>query len=124
MNQLKASGAIYESVFSIFVDINNNKSAMTFGGYDLAKYSQPNSTIDFHDAIWDPDWKYYWTLTLQEMTVSDESNSTIGKGFSVGKNQHIIVDSGTSFILMPRDALLNYTAYIESHMGISCDTSG
>lgn len=61
MAQLAKQGVIDESVFSIFIDIQKNKSAMTFGGYDLNKYAQPNSTFNWHDAI---NGTYYWSLNL------------------------------------------------------------
>jgi hypothetical protein len=37
--QLNKTGAIDEAVFSIFIDAYGNSSAITFGGYDLEKYS-------------------------------------------------------------------------------------
>ena len=92
---------------------------MTFGGYDLEKYSQPSSNLSYHKA---KNGTYYWSLTLQDMNLFDDKNSSVGKNFSEGKNASIIVDSGTSYILMPNSSLQNFKKLLEDEKGMSCDT--
>lgn len=64
---------------------------MTFGGYDLAKFA--SGPVNWHYISWT---SMYWELNL------DKFEYTLGSvKRSIVPNEGIIVDSGTSYILMP-----------------------
>ena len=41
IEKLKETGAIDEAVFSLMLNLEDNASKITFGGYDLKKYAIP-----------------------------------------------------------------------------------
>ena len=65
--KLKEVGAIDNAMFSIFLDLENDNSKITFGGYDLERFAYPGSTEDdivFHSfdisrAMWEIDLNYF-----------------------------------------------------------------
>ena len=66
---------------------------MILGGYDLEKHARPNSTLTWHSISY---FSNYWELSLDSLSVNNVPIFT---------DKQIIVDSGTSFILMPIDSL-------------------
>lgn len=112
INKMKKAGIIDEGVFSLYIDLKDNKSKMTLGGYDLEQYSLPGQEMQYHDII--PNTGH-WMITQDYMSTTME-----GTDFKRGVMGKTIVDSGTSYILMPladRDALAD-------HLGLKCYGSG
>jgi len=72
------------------------QSKILFGGYDAKKYSKTNK-IDWHSI-----GKYanYWMLDMKTMGFNIKNTAGKIEKWSVG-NKKVIIDSGTSFILMP-----------------------
>lgn len=78
---------IEEKVFSIQVGDQNEASIITIGGYDSDKYAKENVT--WHDLA----NKLYWTIDMQGVSLAGEDLGI--------KTKEVIVDSGTSYLLMP-----------------------
>jgi len=66
--KMKESGVIEKAVFSLMIELDNNKSKMTFGGIDLAKMAALGSKLNYHNI--DPENMKWWTLKLESMTLS------------------------------------------------------
>ena len=45
VNKFRDTGAIDKAVFSLMIELVNNKSKMTFGGFDLENMAAPGSTV-------------------------------------------------------------------------------
>ena len=77
---------------------------VTFGGYDLESYAK--GPINWHYIN---QYSHYWELELKKMeydlTYKNETTNTFD--FS---SKPLIVDSGTSFFLMPKNDLLVFLA--------------
>jgi len=97
--KMKSSGVIDKAIFSLMIEFHDSKSKMTFGGIDLVNLAALGSKLVYHEIDEEQKW---WTLPLQKMTLSSSKQSldNIDK-YIFGVNQKIIVDSGTSFLLMP-----------------------
>jgi len=74
--KLKQSGIIDQSVFSFRVDLDNNDTRMTFGGYDLQKYAMKGFPLNWHSINQKaPSW---WTLHLNNLSLKRNKNTTHG----------------------------------------------
>jgi hypothetical protein len=87
IDELYNQGVIDEKVFSIQVGDDSEPSKITIGGYDTEKYAYGELT--WHNLS----DKTYWTIGMESVSLG-------------GQNLHIptknvIVDSGTSYLLMP-----------------------
>lgn len=67
----------------------DEESKVIFGGYDLEKYAKPNATLTWNKLVDDN----YWTVSLTEAKLGDYV-------FDIDVSTAII-DSGTSYIIMP-----------------------
>ena len=56
------------------------------------------------------------------MTIFNDAGSDYN--LSLGHNHSIIVDSGTSFILMPQKVRESFVNYLKNDLNIACDNSG
>ena len=113
INKMKKAGVIDEAVFSMYIDLKDNQSKMTLGGFDLELYSLPGQELQYHDII---PKTGHWMVTQDYMSTTQGGNND----FKIGVKANTIVDSGTSYILMPladREALI-------SHLGLTCWGSG
>ena len=61
INKMRDSGAIDNAIFSMMIELINNKSKMTFGGYDLENMAAPGATIQYHNLVAP---LYHWTLVM------------------------------------------------------------
>jgi len=106
MNTLYKGGSIEEKVFSIWVNQKeHNESRATYGGYDMEKYAHPDSELEWHNINHTND---FWQLEIQNMTISNSMNPVAEKQYVFGLNNKsengnntMIVDSGTSFLMLP-----------------------
>jgi len=91
-------GAIRNKQFSLSIGESqdrkshhaSNTSFLTVGGYDLNKYAQ--SEITWHPILDEP----YWSVPLTKFYLGSLKYEP-----SDDAPESIIVDSGTSFVLMP-----------------------
>jgi len=83
------------------------KSIATFGGYDAAKYG--NGNVTWHNVS----SEYYWSVKLTEVKIRNES---LTKSVS-----NVIIDSGTSFLLLPSNDFKVLTQKLS--VGQSCGIS-
>ena len=58
---MRDSGVIEKAVFSIMIELKNDRSKMTFGGVDLDGMSAHGSTLRYHPISLDTS---DWELTL------------------------------------------------------------
>ena len=103
---MKKHKLIDEMVFSIMVNSKHrNESKATFGGYDLDKYAMKGAELEWHNI----NNKFsFWLLELTNMTLSNSLNPKAEKEYVFGTKSlvnYMIVDSGTSFLLMPSNEL-------------------
>lgn len=73
-------------------DPDSSGSRIIIGGYDLQKYAQNSSSITWNYLL----NKNYWAVTLTKVSVLGTSSFDLGTSSTV-----TIVDSGTSYMLMP-----------------------
>ena len=72
MDKMKRDGAITDKVFSFSINPDTEeKSAATFGGYDLEKYAK--GSLSWHEA---DTTSIYWSLTLGGMTWEFDKSSS------------------------------------------------
>merc|ERR1740117_1954311 len=91
----------------MYISLDNDQSKMTLGGYDVERFAMPGHKMDFHN-LWEKKGMIsgHWLIKQEGMTMH---NSTTSRVF--GANTPTIIDSGTSFILMP---LAERNAWISS----------
>lgn len=95
IEKMKKTGAIDQAVFSMSIGMGDSQSKITFGGYDLERFAKKNSTINWHDIT--PN-SHYWEIGLQQTEFTTQiSDEKISYGF-----RRAIVDSGTSYTLLPK----------------------
>ena len=98
IKKMRDAGVIDQALFSIMIELKNDSSKITFGGYDLESFAYPNETLRFHDI---KNGSVHWMLTLEKMTLKNTDDPVDDKTHEYGKNSSVIVDSGTSYLLMP-----------------------
>ena len=64
--KMKETGVIDHAIFSMYINLEDETSVMSLGGYDLDRFALPGESISWHDC--DPE-SYHWQLTLDSMTV-------------------------------------------------------
>jgi len=79
---------IKKMMFSFHVGSGNQQSKVTIGGYDLDRFAK--GKMHWHSLVNDRYWSLYMKQARLGDKVLDDSVTTI------------IVDSGTSFFLMPK----------------------
>ena len=85
---------------------------ITFGGYDTQRFA--SGPIRWHNA---KTTSRYWQLELQELTFKGKDKYLNGHF----KNRPLIVDSGTSFIMIPENDLLSFLRFIKLSIGMDCN---
>ena len=113
--KMRDSGVIDKAVFSIMIELKNNKSMMTFGGVNLEEMSTFGSTLRYHPVSRDTS---DWELTLQNMTL--RINDTALSNLNFGQNKSIIIDSGTSFFMMPKADRDEFFEYLDNSTSMTC----
>ena len=108
IEKMKQTGAIDQAVFSLSIGMNDVQSKITFGGYDLEKYA--TGPIKWHNIHF---FSAYWEVNMVHLHFDlDGDKQYLFPGRS------LIVDSGTSFNLMPENDLFKLLSYFESSIGL------
>ena len=94
IEKMKQTGAIDQSIFSLLIGMNNQQSKITFGGYDLKQFA--TGPITWHNI--NPK-STYWQLDMQSFDLRWKEPSKANRQLSMRRD--LIVDSGTSFLLLP-----------------------
>lgn len=115
--KLRKAGIIERSMFSIYVDFKNKQphrqSKITIGGANVEKFALPGyQNLTWHQAN---KKSVHWELTLESFSIIGDKT-----GFKLGKNAKVIVDSGTSFLLMPTKVRAQFLAHLSQNYGIRC----
>ena len=107
IEQAYDTGVIDEKIFSLSIQTEKLDSYLTVGGYDLDQYAQ--SDLSWHNVVENG----YWSLPFEGMFYGDQ---IIHKS---PPNDTIIVDSGTSYFLMPPTPFNAFIAKLV-RLGINC----
>lgn len=97
--KMKEAGVIDKAVFSFLIDVKNDRSKMTIGGIDMS-LAAPNSTLNYHKIN---NGSMHWLINITKMEMSGAKNADNYTKYPFGQDKPAIVDSGTSFLLMPMD---------------------
>ena len=89
LDRLKRHNLIQDRVFAFSLGGTDEYSKVTFGGYDLAHTK--DGILQWNDLV----DNNYWTIAINEAKLGDYT-------FNLDTNK-AIVDTGTSYILMPFD---------------------
>jgi hypothetical protein len=85
-------------MFALYISLKDGKSMIQYGGYNLKKYAHPSHQyFDWHALT---DARHHWSLTLDSLSYQPQ-NGKADPNKALGMGQKIIVDSGTSYFLMP-----------------------
>lgn len=79
VEKLQKDGVIDEAVFSLYINLKNNTSKISLGGYDLEEFG--SSEIHFHSINTD---SVHWQLNLEKMSLNYPDGSSGSK--ILGKN--------------------------------------
>lgn len=101
IDELVKQGVIKHKIFSFQIGEGYELSKVTFGGYNLQKYARGNLT--WHNLLGDR----YWTLPMKKAMLGDQVlKPTVDK---------VIIDTGTSFFLMPTEDFEDLTSYFSKN---------
>ena len=89
----------------------SGQSMITFGGYDADTYA--TGPINWHKI---GDWSSHWEVELEDFTFEGHGNWTKDEF----KGRKIIVDSGTSYVMIPKHDLNKYLKILENNTGMTC----
>lgn len=81
------------------VGTKHQNSRMTWGGYDALKYVNTGSDFRFHQVN---SSSSFWQMTLDTITLSDTVNPLADSQYKFGNESKLIIDSGTSFTMVPK----------------------
>ena len=87
LEEMHRQGVIDNQLFSIQVGDYNEPSYITIGGYNVSRYAKEE--LQWHNLTND----MYWTIGMDSVAVGGEELDI--------RTRDIIVDSGTSYLLMP-----------------------
>lgn len=106
---MKEGGAINDAIFSMSIAPGYEQSKITFGGYDDKQFA--TGPIEWHDI---DHYTVYWKLPMDKMSLK------LG-GDTWSKHQEVaIIDSGTSFNLMPTPDVKEMLTFLEEKLDIQC----
>lgn len=95
VDELYNAGIIDQRLFSFYIAPYYDRSIVTFGGYNLDYANQlSNRTVTWNDLV----NTHYWSLNLVGVKLGDRQ-------IPISTNQ-IMVDTGTSYLLMPQGKLI------------------
>ena len=114
---MKDNNAIQEKVFSFMVGKKDQESKMTWGGYNLKKFLNPGSSFKFHELNKE---SMFWMIKLDHISLSDTVHPAVDKEYKFGNQSGLIIDSGTSFSMMPSKERNKFEAYLQYEQGVSC----
>ena len=92
---------------------------MTWGGYDLDKYLNPGSSFAFHNLNQST---VFWMIKLDHISLSDTVHPIADAQYNFGNQSDLIIDSGTSFSMMPKSERNKFQNYLEYEQGVTCKT--
>jgi cathepsin D len=69
----------------------NESSKITIGGYDTERFAKEN--ITWHNLS----SNFYWSITMENVSLNGEDVDI--------NTKKVIIDSGTSYLLMPKSKL-------------------
>jgi hypothetical protein len=103
MDKAYEQGVIDERVFSIKFGGDDASSMITFGGYDSERFAK-------EELSWYPNYTpygvhYFWAVWLEAVNIGDRSLSNF--------TRMAVVDSGSSYLLMPYRSFQNFVADLQ-----------
>lgn len=80
--KMKETGVIDHAIFSMYINLQEDSSVMSLGGYDLETYALPGASISWHDC--DPE-SYHWQLNLDSMSLTHRNHDdNLSDTFQIG----------------------------------------
>lgn len=107
---MKNAGAIDKAVFSIYMDLENDKSKISFGGYDLKNFA--TGQISWNNIN---TYSPYWAVSMDSLEYVLN-----GKTSFITGSQGLIVDTGTSYNLFPASSVINFIESLQKDIGMTC----
>ena len=107
-------GVLDERVFSLNFAGDYAVSHLTFGGYDVDQFA--SEPITWHDNK----SKYFWAVGLDEVRMGDGPQAKVLSGMTF-KHKKAVVDSGSSYILMPFTAFWQFYDQIKTTTDTYCE---
>ena len=108
IDKLYQEGVISEPVFSLMIDSDDTvDSKITIGGYNSEKYGAPDTELVWHPLMPGKEDKYnHWKLGVDSLKFGE---------YEISDTQidSVIVDSGTSLVLMPQKEFKKLMELIE-----------
>ena len=96
---------------------------MTWGGYDLDKYSLPGNNFKFHNLTKD---SIYWLIKLNDISLSNTTNSIADTKYKFGNESgnytDLIIDSGTSYTQFPSTERDKFHSYLVKEQNLNCSS--
>ena len=89
-----AQGQIDQKVFALSIGDQRRPSSMSIGDYDLERFA--TSDLHWHPLV----EEHFWAINLESFKVGDTDIPLTAKA-------DCIVDSGSSFMLMPKKEYFN-----------------
>lgn len=111
-------GSFDEEALGVYLNdkANSEGSIMTFGGFDSSYFEGSSQDINYHEVTGTEGWFvdlsgfYYETPAVS--------------GFLETPNYEVVIDTGTSMILLPFDTIVGFMTTIETaYEGIECSLS-
>jgi len=102
------------AIFSFF--LSNNflyEGRLTFGSWDLSKYAKEGDAVFW--ANMGPN-EMYWTVHLDNVRFSTDS-----KALEIN-SQYLILDTGSSYTMVPYFDFTNIIEFLQMSYGIDCDS--
>lgn len=109
MDQLHAQGAVKNRIFSMYLKADSSKgSKIVLGGYNLDKYADQEDSLFWHKSI----DEHFWSVAMSEVRFGDQVMEL--------QTSDAILDSGSSFIVIPEQDFNTFTSMVEKDTGRSC----
>ena len=101
-----------EKVFSLHFAGNDNESYITFGGYDAEEFAVED--ITWHDNV----GVYFWAVQLDEVRIGEGDNEKV---YSWNQPSTAVVDSGSSYLLVPEEYFWDFFDQLTKQADIYCE---
>lgn len=127
IDKMYEAGAVSERVYSLYItDCFNNVnstaqdgSRIVIGGFDLNKFAKKGAKITWNPILND----LYWIVSLVKVSAESsgqnqiKSKKTNSYNFKT-KSTKAIIDSGTSFVLMPVEDHYKLVSYLQLELDL------
>ncbi|CDW73902.1 eukaryotic aspartyl protease family protein [Stylonychia lemnae] len=111
ISQLVDGGLIERRMFSMIIGASDENPHILFGGYNM-RYAKEGEQLRWHNLV----NNNFWTVNMSSATISDQALNKISNS--------AIVDSGSSYILLPEGDFQVFTKIISKDRSCYFDALG